>query len=828
MDATHLHKPFPQLSQPSFLPSPQPHTQLYQMATPMGTLVPAHSAGEASSKLKTPTPMLVSDPPQAAKQPLYQSDVYKGDVPGGHAKTPMMMRSEAPMQGAGQMQLVRSDQTMPAAGRMSVAPHMQLARTDASMMPSKMNLIRGDRHLFAASDDNVVTKQVQDTHAPDGREVDVKPILRIVQDIFQRSTPTTLMLPQAHFEDVEDKSHQAAQITMLEALAFTIHKLACEISCKCSGGGDAHGTTMAVLHTLASYRWDAKAVLALAAFAVSYGEFWLTTQLHTVNPLAKSVALLKQLPDILEHTDTLKSRFESLNILIKAVLDLTMCIIQLTELPPEYITSDTPPMAMAIAHIPTAVYWIIRSIVACASQITSLIGIGHEFMTSTTEAWELSGLAHKISNILGHLNAQLLNCQQFIDEKKQNEAYANLERLIEATHIDNQRILRALLAVRDELPLVDGITKKRVGVEVLRRRIVALLISDLDVSHEELMILTQIYNDIHHGKAERQYEIVWVPVIDKTVPWDDAKQKQFVNLANSMPWYSLHHPSVLDPAVIRFIKARWNFVKKPLLVVLDAQGREASKNAMHMMWIWGSLAFPFTFTREEALWRDETWRVDFLVDEIDPTLLQWIREGRHICLYGGEDLDWIRRFTTAMRRVSTESRIPIEMLYVGKSNPKERVRRIVQTINDDRLGGAWQDLVMIWFFWVRLESMWYSKMQHGRTIENDPIVQEVMTMLSFDGSDQGWALISRGSMETVKAHGKKLIDCLGDFDKWKDNVEHVGFVQALTEALVPFHTHEHCTRLILPGTTGAIQEKVVCAECKRPMEKFILYRCCTD
>ncbi|RRT47400.1 hypothetical protein B296_00044205 [Ensete ventricosum] len=44
---------------------------------------------------------------------------------------------------------------------------------------------------------------------------------------------------------------------------------------------------------------------------------------------------------------------------------------------------------------------------------------------------------------------------------------------------------------------------------------------------------------------------------------------------------------------------------------------------------------------------------------------------------------------------------------------------------------------MVWFFWVRLESMWYSKMQHGRRIENDPIMQEVMTMLSFDGSDEG-------------------------------------------------------------------------------------------
>lgn len=135
---------------------------------------------------------------------------------------------------------------------------------------------------------------------------------------------------------------------------------------------------MTVFNTLASYSWDAKVVLALAAFSMSYGEFWLTAQLHTVNSLAKSVALLKQLPDILENTDLLKPRFDALNSLVKAMLDVTKCIIELTELPAEYISADTPSLSMAITHIPTAVYWTIRSIIACSSQMISLIGIGHE------------------------------------------------------------------------------------------------------------------------------------------------------------------------------------------------------------------------------------------------------------------------------------------------------------------------------------------------------------------------------------------------------------------------------------------------------------------
>lgn len=197
-------------------------------------------------------------------------------------------------------------------------------------------------------------------------------------------------------------------------------------------------------------------------------------------------------------------------------------------------------------------------------------------------------------------------------------------------------------------------------------------------------------------------------------------------------------------------------------------------------------------------------------------------------MYGSENMEWIRKFTASMRRAALEARLPLEMIYVGKSNPKDRIRKNIGIITDEKLSGTWHDPVMIWYFWVRLESMWYSKMHHGRTIDNDAIMQEVLTLLSFDGSDEGWAVVSHGSTEMVRANGKILMECLSQFDSWKMNIEHDGFIQSIINALSPLHTHEHCTRLILPGTTGIIQENVVCAECRRPMEKFILYRCCND
>ncbi|XP_057495807.1 protein SIEVE ELEMENT OCCLUSION B-like [Actinidia eriantha] len=718
-----------------------------------------------------------------------------------------------------------------------------MAMSTAAIVPSKMLQSRGDgRHMFTTSDDNAMMKQIVATHAPDGREFDVKPLLHVVEDIMHRATPTTIpslaqatqvtQATQAQLDLLDEKALHSGFSDMLEHLAYPINRIACEISCKCSGGSDAHTTTVTLFNTLSGYSWDAKVVIALAAFAVNYGEFWLVAQLFPTNPLAKSVALLKQLPDILERADSLKPKFDALTNLIKAMLDVTKCIVELKELPNQYITADIPAMATATALIPTAVYWTIRSIVACASQIMNLIGMGHEYIASTTEAWELSSLAHKVSNIYSHLQNQLALCHQHIDEKRHIEAYMTLVRLFETPHIDGSKIHRAIIYAKDDqLPLLDGgaTPKRRVSLEVLRRKIVLLFISDLDLSHEELYILEQMYTEARQQpmRTESQYEIVWLPVVDRSTPWTEAKQKQFENMQASMKWYSVYHPSLLDPAVIKYIKEVWHFNKKPLLVVLDPTGRVVNPNALHMMWIWGYLGFPFSTVREETLWKEETWRLELLVDSIEPMIFNWVADGKYICLYGGEDMEWIRKFTTAMKAVARAAQIQLEMLYVGKSNPREKVRKNNVIIATENLSHILPDQTLIWFFWVRLESMWHSKSQYTKSGENDTIVQEIMSMLSFDGSDQGWAVISRGA-EIAKAKGDTILKSLTQFEQWKDRVQELGFMGGLNENLHELHTPHHCNRLILPGTTGRIPERVVCAECGRPMEKFIMYRCCTD
>lgn len=46
----------------------------------------------------------------------------------------------------------------------------------------------GERTMTLMSDDNMMMKQILETHAPDGLEFDVKPLLILVEDILSRAT----------------------------------------------------------------------------------------------------------------------------------------------------------------------------------------------------------------------------------------------------------------------------------------------------------------------------------------------------------------------------------------------------------------------------------------------------------------------------------------------------------------------------------------------------------------------------------------------------------------------------------------------------------------
>ncbi|CAL5421234.1 unnamed protein product [Camellia sinensis] len=199
---------------------------------------------------------------------------------------------------------------------------------------------------------------------------------------------------------------------------------------------------------------------------------------------------------------------------------------------------------------------------------------------------------------------------------------------------------------------------------------------------------------------------------------------------------------------------------------------------------------------------------------------------KYICLHGGEDLDWIRRFTNTAKAVAKATQIPLELLYVGKSNPGRKVVKINNVIMVENLSHTMPDLILIWHFWDRFESMWHSKKQYGKSVGNVPIMKEIKSILSFDKSDQGWAMISRGGpTEMAKAKGNTILKSLNQFEKWKDRVKEVDFLTAFNENLNELGSLDHCNSLIIlyAERSSNISEMRTCDECGRPMEEFIVF-----
>ncbi|KAK2969760.1 hypothetical protein RJ640_028040 [Escallonia rubra] len=729
----------------------------------------------------------------------------------------------------------------------SYLPPANISNRPALTAPMQ-SMYKGDRSMIMGSDENMI-KQIEETYHVAGRDdINIRPLMSIVEDILRRATisaPADAILPagmQAQLETPEYKTTPYSLTAIMEQVSPLIDRIACEMACHCSGGTDINAITLSLFRDMLQYfPWDAKLVLTLAALALNYGEFWLLAQIYPSNQLAKSMATLKQVPAIMERTTLLKARFDALNTLIKSILDLTRTIVTFKDLPTLHISKDMPPLSTAHAAIPSAVYWSVKSIIVSASYITGLTATAHEpLLTSSTLEWELSSLTHKIDRIHEDLKKLLAECLRIIEEKQRNKVYDDLLGLLRSP-IDNMPILRLLLNPKDDpLPLVEGTLKtrvmhmKQVRLEMLARKMVILLISSMDISQDELSILEQIYNESRPRETEIQFEMVWVPIVDPDVRSSSTDRSIMSNrletLRSTMKWYSVYDPYAINPVVIRFFRDQWHYKYNPILVVLDPQGAMLNPNAMHMMLIWGSAAFPFTKSRERELWSVETWRVDLLVN-LDNTIFSWVRSDKYFFLYGGDDVEWIRSFTRAVKVLADDAKITIEMAYVGKANKGEQVRRAFQTIRENALSYGWSEVEMasmMWFFWTRLESMFFSKIQIEAD-DRDPVLTEVKKLLSLDKMDRGWAMFCKGSTVIFCGHGGPVLQATQEyFEQWKVHVPVKGFEKAYKDHHdnIRIKGLPACCRFEFSTIAGKIPERIACPECTRQMEKYMTFLCC--
>jgi len=129
----------------------------------------------------------------------------------------------------------------------------------------------------------------------------------------------------------------------------------------------AHQTTLKILQQLNGFSWDAKAVIALAAFSLEYGEFWRLDRVQIADQFGNSLKQLNQVQISrkvpADMTDLVTVFGEVLNyISLWSKWSSSM----------DYDTEAVHSLVAAMQEIPLVVYWTIASIVA---SVGNLVGV---------------------------------------------------------------------------------------------------------------------------------------------------------------------------------------------------------------------------------------------------------------------------------------------------------------------------------------------------------------------------------------------------------------------------------------------------------------------
>lgn len=157
-------------------------------------------------------------------------------------------------------------------------------------------------------------------------------------------------------------------------------------------------TTLSMFTALSSYSWMAKGVVALAAFAVNYGQFRLVVEPHTKggDDLATVVAFLEQVPEEMCETDL----YKHITDLADALLLLIRTTWKLRYFYTKFIKPDAEAIKKLNDQLPTIISWIIQSIVVCQSLITNLAHTGYEYISLFTSILYFS-FSRKVKNFSG-------------------------------------------------------------------------------------------------------------------------------------------------------------------------------------------------------------------------------------------------------------------------------------------------------------------------------------------------------------------------------------------------------------------------------------------
>ncbi|KAM3303810.1 protein SIEVE ELEMENT OCCLUSION C [Capsicum chacoense] len=684
-----------------------------------------------------------------------------------------------------------------------------------------MNLLRielFDPCLLSSIQEDLLIKNILQTHDPDFRyKIDAGHLLLVAESTMHFISPK-FSYPQSNCMN----SWNIEVFGLEEKLGYTIKKISHEIFCKCNEDGNLHEETMMLFETLGPFRWDAKVVLTLAAVVSIYGEFWLIMQLVHCNSLAALTAALKQMP---RELNMLTLQCRALNLLLDTMIEAANLVLDFEGLPLQQELLDDEAIVVTKSKMYIIVYWILRSSISCASQIADFRTMKDNQVNSDSSniaAWTLFSLVYKLSGLCNDLREKLHTCQMQIDRQFPEK----IRDLFKVAHFHNQEVLRVLFSLKNDLPLKDSSQEKYYGIQELKNKVVLLLISKPELfSVEKIFYLVrQMHDHPLHKKTGGSYAILWVP-IPSSHTWSLTDELNFQFLSNSLPWFSIRRPWSLHSAVVNFIRQEWIYKNEPVMVVLSTDGVVTNLNATDMVWLWGAKAFPFSASREKELWEQENRILQLLIHGIDPLLTNWVEEGKHFCIYGSDNISWIREFNGSLKKIKSTG-IQFEAIYVGYRNPSKDVEKVLDISIEENLSISLSTTKMKWF-WLRLESIKSSVARVKQAAHYNKSLQHVLRLLDACETSNDWMIIGEGSStDVVILKGREVQECLNLVPELAENVTKLGLFDAVACAMGPPLPVKPCYHNeILPFEEGLTEETVFCSRCKRPVEKFVVYQC---
>ncbi|MED6197498.1 hypothetical protein PIB30_057005 [Stylosanthes scabra] len=641
--------------------------------------------------------------------------------------------------------------------------------------------------------DDLISKNIIGIHDAQAVRQDVDSLFNVVSNIVRSSTNIAGSLDLKQVKSVDVVEDTVVPQSALRPSYTLLKEIACQMTCHSFNTSNAHESVVGILEKLKSYTWDAKAVIALTAFALDYGETWRLTLTQAATKKDNNALELHVFRLAEDEKKVSPSDSDLISTLVDRTLQLINGIITLERFiaNKSYTPKDLPALFKAPRDLYT--YWAILSLLACANHLSQL-------------EWNVK------SEVVGRLKIVLTQLNADLDEiKRQKEALEDSIWRFDVFRIPSGivELLKALIFPKDvkQLDIVNNITNELVTLDELKTKNFFLFISGLENIEDEIWSLKAIYDSITKDKDKNDYKILWVPVVEN---WTNEAKEKFEHLKSSMPWYVVQYFSLIKG--YKPLQEEWNYTGKPILVAVDALGKVTNQNALHLIFVWGISAFPFGYEDEKRVSQHWNW---FWIEafKINVDIQKWVsQENGYIFFYGGTDITWTQRFGNLIDAIKKDPIIKQTETYIEHFNL------------------AKVDITTQTKFWCNINNSFLGKTQKV-DFNLDSTLKDIQTLLSMR-TEKGWALVSKGRNVFLIEFNEVMMSVVEGFENWRTGISaSISFDIAFKDYydVVRGTVPRHCRHFELENIRSGVPAAFECTDpsCGLKMEiESVKYKCC--